>query len=138
MTTSTLSWPSTDTSREALSADTKRALFDELVKLAEKAPAEVQEEPKKGGLGKALRAMGVGAAGLGLGYGLSEVAVRRMPFFNTVPSSLGPEAAQKLMAQRATARKIILPILTGVAVMLGDRYRQHMNEQYRQVRGFNG
>jgi hypothetical protein len=82
--------------------------------------------------------MGVGAAGLGVGYGLSELAVRKLPFFNMPPSSLAPEAAQKLMANRAAARKIILPILTGAAVMLADRYRQHMNEQYRQVRGYNG
>jgi hypothetical protein len=135
MKTSTTSWPSTVSSQEALPVDTKRALFDELVKLAEQAPVE---ESKKGGLGKALRAMGVGAAGLGVGYGLSELAVRKLPFFNMPPSSLAPDAAQKLMANRAAARKIILPILTGAAVMLADRYRQHMNEQYRQVRGYNG
>jgi hypothetical protein len=113
---------------------TKRAFFDELTKLAEQAPAP----EKKPGLGKALRAMGVGAAGLGLGYGLSEVAGRSLPFFQMPPSSLAPEAAQKLMAQRSTARKIILPILSGVAVMLADRYRQSMNDQYRQVPGYNG
>jgi len=135
MKTSTLPWPSTGTSPGGQLADTtKRALFDELVKLAEQAPAE----PKKHGLGKALRAMGVGAAGLGIGYGLSELAVRKLPFFQAAPASLAPEAAQALLAQRATARKIILPILSGVAVMLADRYRQHMNEQYRQVRGYNG
>lgn len=135
MKTSTLPWPSTGTSPEGQFADaTKRALFDELVKIAEQAPAE----PKKQGLGKALRAMGVGAAGLGIGYGLSELAVRKLPFFQTASASLAPEAAQALLAQRATARKIILPILSGVAVMLADRYRQHMNEQYRQVRGYNG
>lgn len=137
MTTSTLPWLSTGSSQEALSADTKRALFDELVKLAEQAPTEKQPQ-QKGNLGKALRAMGVGAAGLGIGYGLSELAVRKMPFFNVPPPHLPPDAAQKLMAQRATARKIILPILSGVAVMLGDRYRQHMNDEYRQVRGYNG
>jgi hypothetical protein len=117
-----------------LGSITKRALFDELVKLAEVPPAE----PKKGGVGKALRAMAVGGAGLGLGYGISELAVRKLPFFSTAPSSLAPEAAKKLMQQRGAARKIILPILSGVAVMLADRYRQHMNEQYQQVPGFNG
>lgn len=134
MTTSTLPWPSTDSSLVALSDETKRALFDELVKLAEVPLAE----PKKSGLGKALRSMAVGGAGLGIGYGLSELAVRKLPFFTTPPASLAPGAAQKLMAQRGAARKIILPILSGVAVMLADRYRQHMNEQYQQVRGFNG
>lgn len=128
------------TNQGALPVDTKRALFDELVKLAEQSPADPAPPApsQKAGVGKALRAMGVGAAGLGLGYGLSELAVRKLPFFSAIPSHLPPDAAQKLMAQRATARKIILPIMSGVAVMLADRYRQHMNEQYQQVRGYSG
>lgn len=121
-------------SHEAQLGDiTKRAFLDELVKIAEEAP-----EQQKGGFGKALRAMGVGAGGLALGYGLSELAVRKMPFFNAPPPHLPPDVAQKLLAQRATTRKIILPILSGVAVMLADRYRQKMNDEYRQVRGFSG
>jgi len=120
-------------SPEALLGDaTKRAFLDELVKIAEESPEQ------NGGFGKALRAMGVGAGGLALGYGLSELAVRKLPFFNAPPPHLPLDVAQKLLAQRATTRKIILPILSGVAVMLADRYRQKMNDEYRQVRGFSG
>ena len=127
--TSTLPWPHMGSSPEeqlgsALPVETKRALFSELVKLAEQAPV-VQEEPKKGNLGNALKAMGVGAAGIGVGYGLSELAVRNLPVFHTV-------------AQQETARKIILPILSGVAGMLAERYRQKLNEEYRKVPGYTG
>lgn len=108
----------------ALSADTKRALFDELVKLAEQSSVQPGAPQKKSGFGTALKAMGVGAAGLAAGYGLSE-GVARLPVFHSV-------------AQRETARKIILPILSGVAGMLAERYRHRMNEQYQQVRGYNG
>lgn len=132
MATSDSYWTSMSDNHVAWLGDTtKRALLDELIKIAEEVPKQ------KGGIGKALRTMGVGAGGLALGYGLSELVVRKMPFFN-IPPHLPPDVAQKLLAQRATTRKIILPILSGVAVMLADRYRQKMNDEYGQVQGFNG
>lgn len=102
---------------------TRVALFDELVKIAN-TESTAPEEKSKGSLGTALRAMGVGAAGGAIGYGLAELAGRNMKFLQQ-PNTDGLRAA-----------KIILPILSGSAVMMADRYRQKMNEEYSKVKGF--
>ncbi len=97
----------------------KQAFFDELIKIASE-----KEAPKKSGIGKALRTMGVAAAGSALGYGTAELLSKNMKFFSE------PTEA------RARAARIILPILSGAAVTLADRYRQKINEHHRSVRGY--
>lgn len=100
------------------------AFLDELNKIAE------ATKPKNEGVGKALKAMGVGALGTALGYGGAELLSRKLDFFNRVPSS--PE----VLDRRIRAAKIILPILSGAAVMLGERYRNKMNEQHSSISGY--
>lgn len=91
----------------------KRAAFlDELVKISE-------EQTQPGGFGRALRAMGVAATGGAAGYGAAELMSRKMKFF-TQPNE-----------NRARAARIILPILSGAAITLADRYRQRMNQEYK-------
>jgi hypothetical protein len=97
----------------------RRALFDELVKIAEEAPPK-----KEHGFGKALRAMGTAAAGGAVGFGTAELLARKMKFFNQPNES------------RARAARIILPILSGTAVMLADRYRKRLNDEYGKTRGY--
>lgn len=101
------------------------ALLDELVKIAEEAP------PKKEGFGRALRAMGTAAAGGAVGYGAAELLARKMKFFNP-STATSPEAANS----RIRAARIILPILSGASVMLADRYRHHLNEEYKKTKGY--
>lgn len=98
----------------------RSALFDELVKIAEDG-----DHPQGSGFGKALRSMGIAAAGGAAGYGAAELLARKMKFF-TQPND-----------SRARAARIILPILSGAAVTLADRYRQRMNQEYTKVRGYN-
>lgn len=100
----------------------RAALFDELVKIGADA-ARKDQEPKKG-IGTALRAMAVGAAGGALGYGAAALAGKHFRFFHS-PNE-----------QRLARAKIIIPILGGTVAMLADRYRHHMNKQYSRVRGF--
>lgn len=97
----------------------REALLDELVKIAEAPP----EQPKKG-VTHALRTMGIAASGGALGYGAAELLGRKMKFF------------QQPNEQRARLAKIILPILSGASVMLADRYRQRLNEEYSKTRGY--
>ncbi len=101
------------------------ALLDELVKIAEEAP------PKREGMGRALRAMGTAAAGGALGYGAAELAARKMNFFNPSTATTPDMASSRLRMAR-----IILPILSGASVMLADRYRQRLNEEYRKTHGY--
>ena len=103
----------------------KLAMLDELVKISE------ETAPKKEGLGRALRAIGTAAAGGALGFGAAELLARKVKFFD--PSTVtSPAQAQS----RVRAARIILPILSGTAVMLADRYRQHLNQEYRGTRGY--
>ena len=95
------------------------ALFDELAKIAEDGGA-----PQRSGFGKALRAMGVAAAGGAAGYGTAELLARKLKFF-TQPNE-----------GRARAARIILPILSGAAVTLADRYRHRMNQEYSRTQGY--
>lgn len=119
--TSRISWPSTTTCPvEPLSDVTKAALFDEIIKIAEQTEAEYTP------VSHALRSMLVGAAGGAVGYGLADLAGKKLPFF------------QQPTETRARMAKVILPILSGSAVMLADRYRHKMNEQYRKVKGYEG
>lgn len=97
-----------------------QAFLDELVKVA-----EGEQSPPKSNLGHALRSMAIGAVGGAAGYGTADFITHRMKFF-THPNE-----------NRARAARIILPILSGAAVTLADRYRQHMNEQYKQVKGYD-
>lgn len=107
---------------EALPGDVikKAAFLDELVKIAEEG-----DHPQSSGFGKALRTMGIAAVGGATGYGAAELLARKMKFF-TQPSE-----------SRARAARIILPILSGAAVTLADRYRQRMNQEYKTVHGHN-
>lgn len=92
----------------------KRAAFlDELVKISE-------EQTQTGGFGRALRAMGIAATGSATGYGAAELMARKMKFF-TQPNE-----------SRARAARIILPILSGAAITLADRYRQRMNQETKK------
>ena len=95
------------------------ALLDELVKIAE----DKGDSPRSG-FGKAIRAMGVGALGGAAGYGTAELLTRKMKFFSEPTKG------------RANAARIILPILSGAAVTLADRYRQRMNQEYSDVKGY--
>lgn len=93
----------------------RQSFFDELIKIAE-------DTSSTGGLGRALRSAGIAAAGGALGFGAAELLGNKMSFFkpkdNVSPSAL-------------TAARIILPILSGTAVMLADKYRQSLNKEYR-------
>lgn len=111
MTISPHSWRSMEINRAAL--------LDELVKLGEK-----ELTPSKRTL-HILKSMAVGSAGGALGYGIAEFAGRKMKFFQ-----------EPTHERQQLATKIILPILSGAAVMLADRYRQKMNEQYEVAKGF--
>jgi hypothetical protein len=95
------------------------ALFDELAKIAEEGDTR-----QRSGFGKALRTMGVAAAGAAAGYGTAELMSRKLKFF-TQPNE-----------SRARAARIILPILSGAAVTLADRYRQRMNQEYSRIHGY--
>lgn len=103
------------------------AFLDELVKIAEEA------EPKKSGFGKTLRTMSTAAIGGGAGYGVAELLTRKLKFFNP-PTGV----SESTLRNRTTAARIILPILSGTAVMLADRYRQKLNEEYSKVEGYKG
>jgi hypothetical protein len=95
-------------------------VLDELVKIGEAA------EAKKGPMGAIL----AGGAGTALGWGAAELMGRKMKFFSQVPTS------PAVLDKRVRAAKFILPILTGAAGILADRYRQSMNEHHRQVPGY--
>lgn len=110
------------TSRVEADVISRTALLDELVKIGERKKAPVKQE--KGGITRALAAMGAGAAGMGVGLGLSHVAEKTLPFYNQ------PHAG------RIPASRIILPIVGGMAAMMAERYRQKMNEEYSGTRGF--
>ncbi len=101
----------------------RSAFFDELVKIGEE-KLEQQKPAKKKSLTHALKAMGVGAAGLGLGYGAAELIARNTKFFHEPNEG------------RATAAKVILPILAGTTAMLAERYRSKMTDQYSKVKGY--
>jgi len=106
------------------------ALLDELVKIAEEGG-----QSQSGGIGKALRAIGVGAAGSAAGYGAAELLARNMKFFNQAQgSSVG--AANATLDRRVRTARIILPILSGAAVTLADRYRHRLSREFSQVRGY--
>lgn len=107
----------------------REALLDELVKIGEAANPTQPAQQKKKGFGQAAKAMLVAGAGTALGYGAAELAARKMKFFQ-------PPGSPEVLAKRVRAAKIILPILSGTAVMLADRYRQSMNKQYEQVKGY--
>lgn len=98
----------------------REALLDELVKIAENG------ESSRNNIGKALRAIGVGSVGGALGYGTAELLSRKLKFFSQPNES------------RARAARIILPILSGAAVTLADRYRQKMNKEYSDISGYEG
>lgn len=70
--------------------------------------------------------MGVGALGGAAGYGTAELLARKLKFFSQPNQS------------RANAARIILPILSGAAVTLADRYRHRMNQEYSDVKGYEG
>ncbi len=110
----------------------RAALFDELVKIGEASAPPIQQPqestPKKGP-GHAVKAILTAGAGSALGYGAAELLARKLPYFQA-PGS--PE----VLAKRVRAAKIILPILSGGAVILADRYRHAMERQYEQVRGY--
>lgn len=99
----------------------REALLDELVKIAEN-----DGDSQQSGVGRAIRAMGVSALGGAAGYGAAELLSRKLKFFSQPNEG------------RANAARIILPILSGAAVTLADRYRQRMNQEYSGVRGYEG
>ena len=100
-------------------------LFDELLKMA------AEEKEKSKSLAPAMKAIGTAALGTSLGLGASELIAKRMKFFQP-PTNPGQ------MNKRLLAARIILPVLAGTSVVLADRYRKKMNEQYSKVRGFQG
>ena len=106
------------------------ALFDELAKIAE----ETSKKPSS--VGRVIRSALVAATGGALGYGLSEVAGRNLSFFRAPPPGLSSQDASKLLNRRLSTARFILPILSGTAVMLADRYRQKLNDQYSKIKGF--
>lgn len=105
------------------------SLFNELTKIAEQTPSPTGE--RKRSILPALKAMGVGALGGAAGFGVAELLGRNLSFFKG-PHGVDPSVFSK----RLSAAKVILPIMGGAAVMLADRYRQKMNEQYSKVKGF--
>jgi hypothetical protein len=103
------------------------ALFDELIKIAEERDDHPGEQPRNpSGTSQAFRAMGTAALGGAAGYGVAELLARKLPFF------AAPHQG------RAATAKVLLPILSGASVMLADRYRKKMDEQYSKVKGYSG
>lgn len=90
------------------------AVLDELVKIGE--DTKSKSHP--------LRGVAIGGLGTALGWGAGELATRKMKFFSQPPTS--PQALDK----RVRAAKIILPILSGTAAILADRYRGEMKKYF--------
>jgi hypothetical protein len=99
-------------------ADRRASLLDELVKIG-KASESSDRKALKSALGTAAIAglgIGVGTAGAGLiGHHL---------------------AKQPVTSGTLSAVKIILPILTGTAVVLGNELRKMKEEKYKKVPGW--
>ncbi len=102
----------------------RTAFFDELVKIGEERATDQESSSKKKRVDHALKTMGVGAVGLALGYGVSDLIAHKTGLFKN-PTS-----------EKAMAAKVILPILAGTTAMLAERYRSKMTDQYSNVRGF--
>ena len=102
------------------------SFFDELTKLAEIPKSEPE---KSRSLMPALKAMGVSAVGGALGYGAAELLSRNLGFLQHAPD-------QATLDKRVKMVKIILPILLGTSAMLGERYRNKMNDEYSKVKGY--
>ncbi len=101
---------------------TRAALFDELVKIS--AASNYADSEHKRTLGPVLRSALAATAGGAAGYGVADLLARNLEFFKQPTTN------------RARLAKIILPILSGSAVMMADRYRQKLNDEYSKVRGF--
>lgn len=102
----------------------QEALFDELIKIAEKPNPNY-------GIGHSLKAMGTVAAGGAVGFGAAELLGRKLKFFNPSPASTPKSHNNRILAAR-----IILPILSGTAAMLADKYRQRLKEEYSKTKGY--
>lgn len=97
------------------------ALLDELVKIGEAAEQPSAKSPVREALRTAILAgvgTGIGAAGAG---------------------ALGQYLAKKpVTSGMVKGVKIILPILTGTAVVLGNELRKMKREKYEKVPGWKG
>jgi hypothetical protein len=95
------------------------ALLDELVKIGE--AVEKEKSPMRRALGTAV------LAGLGTGVGAAGASV------------LGQYLAKKpVTTATLNTVKIILPIMTGAAVVLGNELRKMKQEKYKKVPGWRG
>jgi hypothetical protein len=88
------------------------------------AQTPVKEPQNKGHLGGALLTAVKGAVGTALGAGAAEVIARNAKFL------------QYPNENSARMVKIILPILSGTAVVLADRFRKKTQESYEKVPGY--
>lgn len=103
----------------------RTAFFDELVKIGETRKAELESAPTEGMKARhALKTMGVGAAGMALGLGTSQL----IGHYTNLYKNVTPE--------KARVAKVILPILGGTTAMLAERYRSRMTDEYAKVRGY--
>ncbi len=98
------------------------ALLDELVKIGKKADRrEPERKPLRHAVGTAI------LSGVGTGAGMA-VAHEVGRYLSKKPPTQGG----------AQAAKIILPILGGAAVVLGNELRKMKSERYSKVRGYQG
>lgn len=118
----TTSWLSTVTAREAL--------FDELTKIAEAQGDPKSEQapvPNPNWKKDVARAAILGGLGLGAGYGAGEAVTRAVPSF--FMNQGNPQTANL----RGKVVKGILPFLVASGVMIGDRFRRRMDNEYRKA-----
>ena len=96
----------------------RAALLDEIVKIAEESDSKILPT---------IKSILVGAGGAAAGYGLSDILANKASFFKNIPANIPSEEASKILSRRVMAAKILLPILSGSAVVFADRYRQKMD-----------
>jgi len=104
----------------------RRALFDELVKIGEDAERHLNEAPApkpQSSWKRVGSAVARSALGLGAGFGAADyLANVRFPhLFKPGPSGVSNPRKALLM--------IGLPIGAGLGTMLGDRYRRQMDKE---------
>ena len=74
--------------------------------------------------------------GGGLGYLLSDQAAKHLSFFKQPNRALDPDVAFGQLEKRKAIAKVVLPLLSGTALMLAERYREKMNQEYSKVKGY--
>lgn len=93
------------------------ALLDEIVKIGESVENKVSNRDK---LVSALKTIGIAGAGGALGMGAAHTIERAFPEFM--------QATKPVKSNYVRAVQIGLPILSGVGLSLGNKYRQLVDQ----------